>query len=150
MSDVREADDKGRPDEQPTAGCRKKTDEEVRMLFQAEQLLLVWVRTCLGLMGFGFVVARFGLFLRELAEAGHVSLEHVPRLARFSSLTGTGLIVLGTVFLVAAVVMHWRFVRALERGDPDFPSRWSLGVILSVALMGLGMVMASFLGLAEL
>jgi putative membrane protein len=99
-------------------------------------------------MGFGFVVARFGLFLRELAQAGHVTRGHGPGLARFSSLTGTGLIVLGITALVAAVVMHRRFVRALERGDLDFPSRWSLDVILSVALMAVGVVMAIYLSQA--
>ncbi len=35
--------------------------------FAAERTLLAWVRTGLAMMGFGFVVARFGLFLRELA-----------------------------------------------------------------------------------
>ena len=29
----------------------------------AERTLLAWIRTGLALMGFGFVVARFGLFL---------------------------------------------------------------------------------------
>ena len=37
-----------------------------RIYFAAERTLLAWVRTGLALMGFGFVVARFGLFLREL------------------------------------------------------------------------------------
>ena len=31
----------------------------------AERTFLAWIRTGLALMGFGFVVARFGLFLRE-------------------------------------------------------------------------------------
>ena len=38
-----------------------------RIYFAAERTLLAWVRTGLAMMGFGFVVARFGLFLRELA-----------------------------------------------------------------------------------
>ena len=36
----------------------------------AERTLLAWVRTGIALMGFGFVVARFGLFLRELVRVG--------------------------------------------------------------------------------
>jgi hypothetical protein len=42
-------------------------DPQVRMA--SERTLLAWVRTGLGLMGFGFVVAKFGLFLRELEAA---------------------------------------------------------------------------------
>ena len=37
-----------------------------RVVFAAERTFLAWVRTGLALTGFGFVVARFGLFLREL------------------------------------------------------------------------------------
>ena len=32
----------------------------------AERTFLAWIRTGLALMGFGFVVARFGLFLQEI------------------------------------------------------------------------------------
>src|SRR6204780_1272039 len=35
----------------------------------AERTMLAWIRTGLALMGFGFVVARFGLFLHELEAA---------------------------------------------------------------------------------
>ena len=34
----------------------------------AERTLLAWIRTGLALMGFGFVVARFGLFLQQTAS----------------------------------------------------------------------------------
>ena len=37
----------------------------------AERTFLAWIRTGLALMGFGFVVARFGLFLREIAMTTH-------------------------------------------------------------------------------
>ena len=44
-----------------------KSPPDPRVRFAAERTLLAWVRTGVALMGFGFVVARFGLFLRELA-----------------------------------------------------------------------------------
>ena len=42
----------------------------------AERTLLAWIRTGLALMGFGFVVARFGLFLQELKTSGNAPSAH--------------------------------------------------------------------------
>ena len=41
-------------------------DKDPRVYFAAERTFLAWIRTGLALMGFGFVVARFGIFLREI------------------------------------------------------------------------------------
>ena len=40
-----------------------KPEADVRDYFAEERTFLAWIRTGLALMGFGFVVARFGLFL---------------------------------------------------------------------------------------
>jgi len=62
-----------------------------RVYFAAEWTLLAWVRTGLAMMGFGFVVARFGLFLRELAAVpGMPHQKHTG----FSLWMGTTLVVL--------------------------------------------------------
>ena len=42
-------------------------------IWQPNGLLLAWIRTGLALMGFGFVVARFGLFLRQLQAMQHAA-----------------------------------------------------------------------------
>ena len=59
-----------------------------RVFFAAERTLLAWVRTGLTIMAFGFVVARFGLFLRLLA-AQHVATV-TPEASRtdFSNIAG--------------------------------------------------------------
>ena len=41
-------------------------NEDPRIYFAAERTFLAWIRTGLALMGIGFAVARFGLFLQQL------------------------------------------------------------------------------------
>ena len=116
--------------------------EDPRVPLAAERTLLAWVRTGLAMMGFGFVVARFGLFLRELEAASG----RPPKPSTGLSLwIGTALILLGVAATVLAGVRHVRFLRRLERGEPYHPGAWSPGVLLAAVLAAVGLGMAVYL-----
>src|SRR5438067_7871149 len=91
-------------------------DADPRIYFAAERTLLAWVRTGIAMMGFGFVVARFGLFLRELAAAREHSPVAPP--GGVSLAVGTALVVLGVLVNAGAALKHWRVLRQLARGEP--------------------------------
>ncbi|MBL8829672.1 MAG: DUF202 domain-containing protein [Planctomycetaceae bacterium] len=113
-----------------------------RVYFAAERTLLAWIRTGLSLMGFGFVVARFGLFLQELAIAD-VKLE-VPRY-RLSPWVGVTLVLLGVIVNLGAALKHRQTVARLQRNEPILLTKNSLGVITAGVLTLLGLVMVVWL-----
>jgi uncharacterized protein (DUF302 family)/uncharacterized membrane protein YidH (DUF202 family) len=108
----------------------------------AERTFLAWIRTGLALMGFGFVVARFGLFLRALESSQ-------PVLAGGSyALTvwfGTALLVIGVVVNVSSAWGYIRLVRQLNRGEFSATGPSSLAICVAVTLAVAGLAMAVYL-----
>jgi putative membrane protein len=115
--------------------------DDPRVPLAAERTLLAWVRTGLALMGFGFVVARFGLFLRELAAVDG----GVPHRPGVSLWIGAALVVLGVAVSVLAAGQHVRFIRDLRAGVVREPAVWSLGVVVTLLLAAVGVAMTAYL-----
>jgi uncharacterized protein (DUF302 family)/uncharacterized membrane protein YidH (DUF202 family) len=104
----------------------------------AERTLLAWIRTGLALMGFGFVVARFGLFLQELQTVQKIFSEQSYGLSLWF---GTALIAVGVIVNLFAGWQHARLVRLLDRGDPvrSRPAGPAVTIAVFLALVGLAM-----------
>jgi putative membrane protein len=130
------------------SGETERESEDPRVRFAAERTLLAWMRTGLALMGFGFVVARFGLFLREIAGAGHVAVHE--RSTGWSLWIGTGLIALGVLVSLVASFEYYQFVRLLKQGRPYTPRTAMLAVVVAFILAMLGIVMAIYLIIVSL
>ena len=108
----------------------------------AERTVLAWLRTGLALMGFGFVVARFGIFLQQVQV-----VEHGPAVKSLglSLWFGTALIIAGVVVNALAAWRHMRVVRELDINGMG--SARSLAPIMIVAgfLALVGLAMAVYL-----
>lgn len=122
-------------------------DPDPRVFFAAERTMLAWIRTGIAMMGFGFVVARFGLFLREIAAArlGAAAGAELPRTPGLSLWVGTALVLLGVAVNVAAAVNHYRFRRRYERGEAFITPRGLLTIAVSMVLAALGVGLALYL-----
>ena len=84
-------------------------ENDPRVFFAAERTLLAWVRTGLGLVGMGFVVAKFGLFLRLL----HPNADHGDH--PWMLPLGVALALLGALASGVASCQHRRFCRTRGR-----------------------------------
>jgi putative membrane protein len=108
----------------------------------AERTLLAWIRTGLAMMGFGFVVARFGLFLRELRASQGGAVAGSPH----SSLWfGSALVLIGVIVNLSAAFEHRRFVRRLRLGtwSPAYTSH--SGVVIAATLAVAGLAVTTYL-----
>ena len=105
----------------------------------AERTFLAWLRTGLALMGFGFVVARFGLFLQQIQLVERLPAQHTSGLSLWF---GTALIVAGILVTVLSCVRHVRMVRDFDNNRTSSVRSVRLIVAASVFMAIVGIVMA--------
>lgn len=118
-----------------------------RVFFAAERTLLAWIRTGLTIMGFGFVVARFGLFLSLLDAQRMPATAAAASATGFSSGIGVALVLLGAVSMIFAAIQHRRFVLTLPVGDLPPTHNRAFPVALAVILGSLGLLLGVYLAL---
>jgi putative membrane protein len=118
---------------------------DLRDYLAEERTFLAWIRTSLALMGFGFVVARFGLFLAEIqAGRGGAPAPH----HRQSLWFGTALIAAGVAVNLLSTWRQLRQVGELDRGQGADRRPARQAVLLALFLALVGVAMALYLTLA--
>ncbi|HZK08651.1 MAG TPA: DUF202 domain-containing protein [Bacteroidales bacterium] len=103
-----------------------------------ERTFLAWIRTSIALMGFGFVIVRFGLFLKQLAllfnPAEYPSQVH-------SSEVGVVMVAIGVLLAFMAFIQYRRHEIQL-RSNSYYPS--SLLLLFTTLVLIIGGVLLIF------
>jgi putative membrane protein len=117
--------------------------EDPRIFFAAERSLLAWNRTCLAMMGFGFVIERFGLFLR-LMDPLHT---HAPRTG-VSFWVGMALMVFSSTLACASTISFSSVVRRLAPSQIPSGRFTGLALIANLGVALAGLALTGYLALA--
>jgi putative membrane protein len=102
-----------------------------------ERTFLAWLRTSIALIGFGFAIARFGLFLRQLQSTLTQQEYSVDPIFNSENL-GISLVIFGISIIAIAAWRYNQVLEQIERGDYR-PSRLLIWIV-TAAVMILGLL----------
>ena len=99
-----------------------------------ERTLLAWLRLAVGLFAFGFVIARFGLFLVELGLASPL---HTRLAVSHSLVLGLGFVAAGVLLTALALSHYLTIERDIEQGIVQAHHRLVYAVVAICVLSGI-------------
>ena len=100
-----------------------------------ERTFLAWIRTSIALMGFGFVIVKFALFIKQIGLVLGEKINTPVNTGRgYSVIIGVIMVALGAITTILA---FWRY-RVIEKqlnNNAFFPSQWlSTAVTISIVI----------------
>jgi putative membrane protein len=119
---------------------QKKSIDRSREHLANERTFLAWIRTSIALMGFGFVIVKFALFLKQLSlllEKG-VEASH-----GFSAMVGVVMVAVGVILAVFAFIQYKINNKHLQNNY--YAPRSVLSLIITLIMIVGGIVLIVYL-----
>jgi putative membrane protein len=110
-----------------------------------ERTFLAWIRTCIGIMAFGFVVEKFALFIKQMSLIlGKADTKNAsPPSHGYSAIVGILLVGLGTLMVLLAFVRYKKVERQIDE-DTYQPSS-ILYILLTISVLAVGIFLVMYL-----
>lgn len=119
---------------------QKNSIDRSREHLANERTFLAWIRTSIALMGFGFVIVKFALFLKQLSlllEKG-VEVSH-----GFSAMVGVVMVAVGVILAVFAFIQYKINNKHLQNNY--YAPRSVLSIVITLIMIVGGIVMIVYL-----
>lgn len=87
--------------------------DDPRVYFAAERTLLAWQRTSIALMGLGFVIERFGLFIKLM----NIDAQIAESQSTVSLFIGVGFILIGALTALLSAIQFVVFCKSLGQEE---------------------------------
>jgi len=108
-----------------------------------ERTYLAWIRTAIAIMGFGFVIERFDLFMIEWHRINSGQAAIGP--SSFAQMTGLVLLLVGIGIVVAATLRFRSNAKAIEADDLKSYQAAATSLSLSLLLAAVGSFLIIYL-----
>lgn len=96
-----------------------------------ERTFLAWIRTAIAVLGFGFVVVKFSLFLEYFAAVSGKNIE-VPT-SEYSSELGLSFVIIGVLVVLFAYIRYKRNEQKID--GTEFKNNSVLVTVLTVLMV---------------
>ena len=96
-----------------------------------ERTFLAWIRTSIALMGFGFVVVKFSLFVKQLSLM--LADKTVVPAKGFSAYIGISLVVIGALTALIGFIRYWQIRKQIL--NRNFAPSFNLLLLLTIAVV---------------
>jgi putative membrane protein len=113
--------------------------DDPRVLFAAERTLLAWNRTAVSLITLGFVIERFGMFIKVM----HIS--DVAGQRQFSFVIGLALIAFASLMSLFSVLQFRRFAKNLSEEEVPVGYMLWCGTATNIGVSVLGVLLIVYL-----
>ncbi len=122
------------------------SSERAQQYLANQRTFLSWVRTSIALIGLGFAIERFSIFLQQfrlIAGTDAIGNTSSATAHEYSALIGIGMIIVGTSFIVYSLKNYLDTNKTIASGR--YMPKNAIVYTTSATIIGLGIIMVIFL-----